>query len=311
MNDSESGTTRLARVLFAIWMLVSIWLVLRAVVIETAIQSSLLSRYEQMNSGTDEGDQQADVAIERARDAPLSEIRLALTEAVALALGFYVASRLSRRFSTRPWGHRLAQVLVLVGAVAVAVSILGIGTPTRPMRRGEDPSTSMDRPTPRERTGPRERPNLAGFFPAPSRTFTLRRLEGQPFTLPLVRPGRFMVIDFWASWCAPCVKRLPTLRTLAPELARIAPIDFIMVSLDRSPIEAKRASEPAIESATYLFTEGNEWEHEIVKAFRITSVPHSVLVLPDGRNYPVDLNNQAGVEFVKAVLSDPGVRKQN
>ncbi len=311
MNDPESGTTRLARVLFAVWIFVSIWLLLRAVVIETAIQSSLLSRYEQMNSGSDEGGQQADVAIERARDAPLSEIRLALTETLALALGFYVALRLSRCLSTRPWGHRLAQVFVLVGALAVAVALLDVRAPTRPMRLGEGPTTSVDLPIPQERTGPRVRPDLAGFFPAQNHNFTLRSLEGQPFTLPLVRPGRFMVIDFWASWCAPCVKGLPTLRALAPELARIAPIDFVMVSLDRSPIEAKRASEPAIESATYLFTEGNEWEHEIVKAFRITSIPHTVLVLPDGRNYPVDLNNQAGVEFVKAVLSDPGVRKRN
>jgi thiol-disulfide isomerase/thioredoxin len=117
-------------------------------------------------------------------------------------------------------------------------------------------------------------------------------------------PGRFI----WASSCAPCIKAFPTLRALAPELAKLAPIDLVMVSLDRSALAAMNASRPAIESAQYLVMEGKEWDHDIVKAFRITSIPHTLMVLPDGRSYPVDLQNSRWVECVKAVLSHSDAR---
>jgi hypothetical protein len=289
MNQTDSGSKRLAKALIAIWMVLAVWLLLRAVIVETAIQSWFLSHRQPINLESPLESQVTDYGLARLRSAPLSELRYALAELLLLALGFYLLLKCAERLSTRPWGRRLARPLALVGALTVALIILAPKPQPRPVPQLWAPRSSIDRPARPDGAQPGERkqgsentirrPNLAAFFPAQSHSFKLRSLDGQPHTL-----------------------------SLAPELAKLAPIDLVMVSLDRSAREAMNASSPAIESAQYLFTEGKEWDHDIVKAFRITSIPHTVLVLPDGRSYPVDLQNSRSVAFVKAVLSDPSAR---
>lgn len=70
--------------------------------------------------------------------------------------------------------------------------------------------------------------------PAPA--FALADLDGNPISLAEMR-GRPVVVNFWASWCGPCVEEFPLLREAAaahPELAVVG-----IVYQDRS--EAARA----------------------------------------------------------------------
>lgn len=46
-------------------------------------------------------------------------------------------------------------------------------------------------------------------------TFTLPDLEGRPVTLPQAAKGRPMLINVWASWCAPCIEEMPELQRFA------------------------------------------------------------------------------------------------
>jgi thiol-disulfide isomerase/thioredoxin len=74
------------------------------------------------------------------------------------------------------------------------------------------------------------KPPLLVGYPAPE--FTGVDLSGEPFSLQ-ARQGSIVVVDFWASWCGPCIAELPTLRQLADEFP---PTDVIVVgvNLDRS-----------------------------------------------------------------------------
>jgi len=67
--------------------------------------------------------------------------------------------------------------------------------------------------------------------------------EGQPVTV-LPRPGRRVLINFWASWCPPCVKEMPLLDAFAAEHAAQG-IDVIGIALeDAEPVREFLARHP-------------------------------------------------------------------
>ena len=75
--------------------------------------------------------------------------------------------------------------------------------------------------------------------PAPD--FTLRDLEGQPVSLSQFR-GKVVLLDFWASWCGPCIGNLPYLKKIKKETADL-PVVFVNLSLDTSDAAWRKAIE--------------------------------------------------------------------
>ena len=75
--------------------------------------------------------------------------------------------------------------------------------------------------------------------PAPD--FTLADLDGQPVSLSQFR-GKVVLLDFWASWCGPCISNLPDLRKIKKETAG-QPVVFLNLSLDSSDAAWRKAIE--------------------------------------------------------------------
>ena len=73
---------------------------------------------------------------------------------------------------------------------------------------------------------------------APAPDFTLDTLDGSPRSLASASGGP-VVIDFWALWCAPCVRAMPRLDALAKRLAQAAePVAIWTVAIVESKGEA-------------------------------------------------------------------------
>jgi thiol-disulfide isomerase/thioredoxin len=97
------------------------------------------------------------------------------------------------------------------------------------------------------------------------------------------KSGRPVFVNFWATWCVPCVDELPALGNLARELGAKAP-EILGVSLDALTVPEKERVEPKVRemlsqsgvSYTNLVVMGDQ--QSFMKAFDISGgIPLSIL----------------------------------
>jgi len=70
---------------------------------------------------------------------------------------------------------------------------------------------------------------------------TVQDLDGQPVELAAVlTTGEVVVLNFWATWCAPCKQEMPTLAALAERFAD-RPLAVVTLAMDRAGPDRLRA----------------------------------------------------------------------
>lgn len=106
--------------------------------------------------------------------------------------------------------------------------------------------------------------------------FTLASLDGEPVTLSDLR-GRPVLVNFWASWCGPCIEEFPLLREAA---ARHAPDGLAVVGIvyrDRSTAARE-----------FMERHGGTWPaamdpgERVAAAYGIVGPPETYFIARDG-----------------------------
>ncbi len=117
-------------------------------------------------------------------------------------------------------------------------------------------------------------------------SWKLRDQVGQTLTFDeLLRyyRGELLYIDFWASWCVPCIKAMPESGKLSLEYSG-KPVRFIYLSIDQSEERWKRAREKYLDFAVNGSFYIDSLNHEKVrKAFQLTSIPRYMLFDRNGK----------------------------
>ena len=99
--------------------------------------------------------------------------------------------------------------------------------------------------------------------------------------------GKVVVLEFWATWCGPCVAAIPHLNELADRF-KGQPVQFIAIT-DESP----ETIEPFLKRKPIHAWVGLNTDKAMFKAYGITGIPHTVIVSKTGKiagvTHPVNL----------------------
>jgi thiol-disulfide isomerase/thioredoxin len=107
--------------------------------------------------------------------------------------------------------------------------------------------------------------------------------------------GKVVVIDFWATWCGPCVGEMPKMKKIYAEYHDKG-VEFIGVSLDQPKeqggLDKLKAFVKKEEIAWPQYYQGKGWESEFSKSWGINSIPCMFIVDRDGKLASVEAREQ-------------------
>ena len=144
-----------------------------------------------------------------------------------------------------------------------------------------------------------DRPALSVGDIAPE--FEAKRLNGSTFRLADYRDKKAVLIDFWATWCPPCVDEIPTIKSIA-ETYRDQGLEVVGVSLDRDEQALRNFVKEGMLSYVQVFDK--EKSDTIAKSYGVWGIPSVFLVDKNGVINAMKLRGDRTEAAVKALLAN-------
>lgn len=111
--------------------------------------------------------------------------------------------------------------------------------------------------------------------------------------------GKVVIVDFWATWCVPCLQALKVLNELAPEY-KDKDVVILAVNVEEEPDVVKEfVKQRAIPNLTFLLNE----DGSIAKRYGVKALPQSFVIGTDGviRDATAGVKGDMRQEYVKKI----------
>jgi len=103
--------------------------------------------------------------------------------------------------------------------------------------------------------------------------------------------GKIVLVDFWATWCGPCVAELPNV-IKAYEKYHDKGFEIVGISLDKD--KGRLTSFLKAKNMTWQQVfDGNGWESKVAKKYQVQSIPATYLIGKDGKLLASNLRGEA------------------
>ena len=111
--------------------------------------------------------------------------------------------------------------------------------------------------------------------------FTLMDNNGKPFTPSTLR-GKWVVLDFWGSWCMPCVKGMPEMKR-AYEKCR-GKVEFVGIACNDKEENWRAAIEKhALPWPQAFNPRNNDYRQDPLVLYNIKAFPTKIILTPEGK----------------------------
>ena len=112
--------------------------------------------------------------------------------------------------------------------------------------------------------------------------------------------GKVVLIDFWATWCGPCIEEMPNVITAYNQYQEKG-FEVIGVSLDQDLAEMEEFI-ATNEMKWPQYFDGKGWGNDLAGKYGIKSIPSTFLIGKDGKIIASNLRGDELEATIKAAL---------
>ena len=146
---------------------------------------------------------------------------------------------------------------------------------------------------------------------SPAPDFTAQTLDGKSLSLSQLR-GKYVFLDIWASWCAPCRREIPFVKQALAEAKNKDNFKVLSYSIDSKRNEWSNCiNKNQMNDKNWIHVSTlKAWSSDIIRLYNVRGVPHTVLIDPAGNVVKFNLRGEELVSTVKEILSKPFKEKK-
>lgn len=122
-------------------------------------------------------------------------------------------------------------------------------------------------------------PSAAPGPPEKAPPFTMKSVAGRTLKLPELLTEGPVLLDFWATWCKPCLKALPEIQDLHE---RFGPRGLTVIGISADGPRNYSKVRPFAARMGLTFPIGLDVSGDLQKSFRVTGLPTTVLIDTSG-----------------------------
>lgn len=132
--------------------------------------------------------------------------------------------------------------------------------------------------------------------------FTVSDLDGKSFKLSDYR-GKYVLLDFWATWCGPCVRETPNMKAAYDAFGKDKRFAIISLSLDSDPAAPRKFARSRDTPWKQGFL-GDMSSDKVTGTYGVSGIPAIFLIGPDGKIVARDLRGGKIKEAVTSALAN-------
>lgn len=117
------------------------------------------------------------------------------------------------------------------------------------------------------------------FIGNPAPDFTLMNIDGNPFTLSGFNTDKYIVLDFWGSWCAPCLSGVPEMKKYYDRYGQKLEIIGIACR-DEEETWRKAVADHRLEWL-HLFNDESSAQNNVAARYAVGAYPTKIILSPD------------------------------